>query len=78
MKRPALSHHYLGSFNKPHIHLVDERADLIESITPSGIRKASPEYEVHVVIYTLGFEAVAGPLTGSDLRGKNDQLLKTE
>jgi cyclohexanone monooxygenase len=77
-KRPAIGHHYLESFNKPDVHLVDLRADPIEAITPTGIRTASQDYPFDVIVYALGFDAVSGPLTSSDIRGKNGRKLKSE
>ncbi|KAL3474759.1 hypothetical protein BJX99DRAFT_247967 [Aspergillus californicus] len=77
-KRPSLGHNYLESFNRPCVHLVDVRSDPIEEITPSGIRTASNQYEVDVIIYAIGFDAVSGPLTGIDIQGRNGRTIQTE
>ncbi|KAL4934787.1 hypothetical protein BDV06DRAFT_235158 [Aspergillus oleicola] len=78
-KRPAIGHNYLESFNKTHVHLIDVHSDPIQGITPTGIHtEQDNHYEVDVIIYALGFDAVSGPLTGIDIRGREGRTIQSE
>ncbi|KAJ0415286.1 Baeyer-Villiger monooxygenase [Aspergillus carlsbadensis] len=77
-KRPAIGHRYLEAFNKPNVHLVDVCADPIEAVTPSGIRTAKQDYEVDIIIYAIGFDAVTGALTDIDIQGRHGRSLRNE
>jgi cation diffusion facilitator CzcD-associated flavoprotein CzcO len=40
-------------------------------VTPTGIRTASSEYELDVIIYATGFDAMTGALSRIDIRGRD-------
>lgn len=56
--------------------LVDVREDPIERITPKGIKTRDAEYELDVIIYATGFDAVSGAFTRMDIRGEGGQTFK--
>jgi len=58
--------------------LVDVRESHIERITPKGVRTAAAEYELDVIIYATGFDAVTGTLTRIDIRGEGGLSLKNK
>jgi len=52
------------------VHLVDVRRSPIETITPRGIRTADTEYELDVIVFALGFDAMTGGFLDIDIRGR--------
>ena len=50
--------------------LVDVRDAPIERITPKGIKTQDAEYELDVIIFATGYDAVTGSLTGWISAGK--------
>ncbi|TMS52686.1 NAD(P)/FAD-dependent oxidoreductase [Mycobacterium sp. DBP42] len=56
-KRPTSSEHYLETFNRPNVTLVDVSASKgVERLTEKGIVADGVEYEVDCVIFASGFE----------------------
>ena len=56
-KRPTSSEHYLATFNRPNVTLVDVSASKgVERLTENGIVADGLEYEVDCVIFASGFE----------------------
>ncbi|MCV7343393.1 flavin-containing monooxygenase [Mycolicibacterium rhodesiae] len=56
-KRPTSSEHYLATFNRPNVTLVDVSASKgVERLTGKGIVADGVEYEVDCVIFASGFE----------------------
>lgn len=65
-KRPTFSDHYLQTFNRPNVSLVDT-ADShgVERITENAVVVGGTEYEVDCVIFATGFAVgVSGVLSG--------------
>lgn len=65
-KRPTFSDHYLETFNRPNVTLVDT-ADHggVERITEGAVVIGGVEYEVDCIIFATGFEVgVSGILSG--------------
>ncbi len=48
----------------------------IECITPNGVKTTEAEYELDVIIYATGYDAVTGALLNIDIYGEGGQLLK--
>ncbi|GAB2805255.1 flavin-containing monooxygenase [Streptomyces daliensis] len=66
-KRPTFSDHYLQTFNRPNVTLVDT-ADThgVEEITENAVVVGGTSYEVDCVIFATGFEVGAsGILSGA-------------
>ncbi|MBB3604121.1 cyclohexanone monooxygenase [Mycolicibacterium sp. BK556] len=56
-KRPTSSEHYLATFNRPNVTLVDvSETKGVERLTEKGIVADGVEYEVDCVIFASGFE----------------------
>ena len=72
VKRLCLDTHYLETFNLPHVDIVDVRANPIERITKSGIVSGGREYEVDVIVFATGFDA----MTGVDITGRDGMKLR--
>ncbi|GHF67048.1 flavin-containing monooxygenase [Seohaeicola zhoushanensis] len=75
-KRVPMETNYYETYNKDNVHLVDIREAPIQEITPRGIRTSDGEYDLDVIIFATGFNAVTGALDRIDIRGKNGLPLK--
>ncbi|MGE2692497.1 flavin-containing monooxygenase [Mycolicibacterium pulveris] len=60
-KRPGFNDEYLQAFNRPNVHLLDTDGKGADAITENGIVVGGKEYEVDVIVYATGFEAVVTP-----------------
>ena len=77
VKRVPLDSGYFETFNLPHVHLVDVKSNPIAEITSSGVKlQDGTEYELDAIVYATGFDAMTGPLTRIDIRGRGGQLLR--
>ncbi|MEU4157336.1 NAD(P)/FAD-dependent oxidoreductase [Actinoplanes sp. NPDC026670] len=66
-KRPGFSDHYLQTFNRPNVTLVDT-ADHggVTAMTSSGVVVGDREYEVDCVVFATGFEVgISGVVSGT-------------
>ncbi len=75
-KRLVFGVDYYEAFNRDNVTLVDLRRGGIESITPTGIRTEQGEFELDVIIFATGFDAMTGALNRIDIRGRDGQLLR--
>lgn len=70
-KRPPIGQGYYETFNLPNVHLVDVSANPIGEITENGIRVADQEFELDVIVFATGFDALTGALTAIDVVGRD-------
>jgi cation diffusion facilitator CzcD-associated flavoprotein CzcO len=75
-KRIPCESGYYEVFNQDNVLLVDVREAPIQRITPKGIKTIDAEYELDVIIFATGYDAVTGALNRIDIRGEGDQSLK--
>jgi len=75
-RRVPLESGYYEAYNRDNVLLVDVRAAPIERITPTGIKTCAAEYNLDVIIYATGFDAVTGAFTQIDIRGEGGHALK--
>jgi cation diffusion facilitator CzcD-associated flavoprotein CzcO len=76
LRRVPMETNYYEVYNQPNTTLVDVKETPIECITAKGIKTAASEYELDMIIYATGFEAVTGALARIDIRGVGGQRLK--
>ncbi len=69
-KRPLCDKGYYDTFNRDNVSLVDVKENPIIEITPKGVRTTDGEYELDVLIYATGFDAVDGNYTKIDMKGR--------
>jgi cation diffusion facilitator CzcD-associated flavoprotein CzcO len=55
-KRPTFNDHYLTTFNRPNVTLVDTQGMGVERITERGVVVAGVEHELDCLIFATGFE----------------------
>jgi cyclohexanone monooxygenase len=66
---------YFETFNLEHVTLVDLRGGGITGITPSGVGTEQGHFELDVLVFATGFDAVTGPLKRVDIRGRGGRAL---
>ena len=68
-KRPPIDSDYYVTFNRDNVKLVDLRKTPIEAITPTGLRTRDADYELDVLVFATGFDAMTGSLLKMDIEG---------
>jgi len=74
-KRLPCESGYYEVYNQDNVRLVDVRKAPIQCITPTGLRTTDAEYELDVIIFATGYDAVTGSLNRINVRGIGGQLL---
>ncbi|MEA2179288.1 MAG: hypothetical protein QOG77_2585 [Solirubrobacteraceae bacterium] len=74
-KRLCQDEGYFETFNRDDVTLVDIRSAPIEEITPTGVRTAGGDYELDVIVFATGFDALTGALLSMDIRGREGLTL---
>ena len=69
-KRIPMETNYYEVYNQANVHLVDLKETPIEEITPAGIRTTAENYDLDIIIYATGFDAITGALDRIDIVGK--------
>ena len=76
-RRVPMDTNYYEAYNRDNVHLIDVGdASPITRITPKGVEVGDTEYELDLIIYATGFDAVTGAFNRIDIRGKGGQKLK--
>ncbi|MBM3677121.1 MAG: hypothetical protein FJW96_04460 [Actinobacteria bacterium] len=75
-KRICVDIDYYETYNRDNISLVDVRKTPIERITEKGIETSEQEYELDVIVYAIGFDAMTGALFAIDIKGRDGVALK--
>ncbi|MBV8179462.1 MAG: NAD(P)/FAD-dependent oxidoreductase [Mycobacterium sp.] len=70
-KRPIIDQGYYQTFNRDDVTLVDLRRRPIRDVTPTGIRTEQGAYDLDVIVYATGFDAMTGALSRIDIRGRD-------
>jgi cation diffusion facilitator CzcD-associated flavoprotein CzcO/acetyl esterase/lipase len=69
-KRPCLDTNYYATYNRPNVTLVNLRQEPIKAITAGGITTDKRSFDVDVIVFATGFDAMTGaimavhPITG--------------
>jgi cation diffusion facilitator CzcD-associated flavoprotein CzcO/acetyl esterase/lipase len=75
-RRICVDTDYFATYNRDDVTLVDVRSAPIVRLTPRGIETTSGEYELDVIVFATGFDAMTGPLLAIDVRGREGRRLK--
>ncbi len=75
-RRVPLETHYYEVYNQGNVELVDLNENPIERITPKGIKTRDAEYELDIIIYATGFDAITGAFDRIEIRGEGGRTLK--
>ncbi|QOZ32546.1 alpha/beta hydrolase fold domain-containing protein [Bradyrhizobium sp. CCBAU 53421] len=61
-KRPCLDTNYYATYNRPNVTLVNLRQESIKAITASGISTSGRSFDVDVIVFATGFDAMTGAI----------------
>jgi cation diffusion facilitator CzcD-associated flavoprotein CzcO len=75
-KRPPIDTGYFEAFNRANVSLVDLRASPIDRIAPTGIVTRDAAYDLDIIVFATGFDAMTGPLLKIDVSGRDGVALK--
>ena len=75
-KRPPVDTHYFETYNRDNVSIVNLRKTPIEAITAKGIQTNEQEYELDIIVFATGFDAMTGPLLNINIEGKDGMALK--
>jgi len=76
LRRVPMETRYFEVYNQENVSLVDLRETPIERITANGIKTTAEQYDLDMIIYATGFDAVSGALNRIEIRGEGGQKLK--
>src|SRR5215468_219460 len=71
-KRPCLDTNYYATYNRSNVTLVNLRQEPIKAITATGVTTDKRNFDVDVIVFATGFDAMTGailavhPITGRD------------
>ena len=74
-KRLPCESGYYEVYNRDNVLLVDVKKAPIQRITPTGLATTDAEYDLDVIIFATGYDAVTGSLTRIDIRGMGGEKL---
>jgi cation diffusion facilitator CzcD-associated flavoprotein CzcO len=74
-KRPPIDDHYFETYNRDNVALVDLRSASIEKITTKGIKTTEQEYELDIIVFATGFDAMTGSLLRMNISGRDGLAL---
>ena len=75
-KRPCLDTGYYTTYNRPNVTLVNLRQEPITSITATGIATDKRRFDVDVIVFATGFDAMTGAIMAvHPIAGRNGQSL---
>jgi cation diffusion facilitator CzcD-associated flavoprotein CzcO len=68
--------HYYEVYNQPNVELVSILETPIERVTPTGLRTTEREFELDIIVYATGFDAITGSFDRIDIRGRDGLRLR--
>ena len=75
-KRPPIDTDYYETFNQDNVTLVDLRETPISEATATGLRTTSTHYDLDIIVFATGYDAMTGSLLKIDVRGRDGRQLK--
>ena len=74
-KRPSVDSGYFPTFNRDNVALVDIREEPIERLDATGLHTARAHYDLDVLVYATGFDAMTGSLLRPEIVGRDGRTL---
>jgi cation diffusion facilitator CzcD-associated flavoprotein CzcO/acetyl esterase/lipase len=75
-KRICVDTGYYETYNRDNVTLVDVSGAPIVRVTAGGIETTNAEYELDVIVFATGFDAMTGALLDVDIEGREGRSLK--
>lgn len=76
-RRPICCDGYYETYNRHNVELVDIGTHPIIEVTPNGIRTVEAEYELDVIVFATGFDAVTGNYLKIEFVGRGGLSLRS-
>jgi cation diffusion facilitator CzcD-associated flavoprotein CzcO len=73
-KRLCLDTGYFETFNRENVDLIDLRTEPVE-LTAHGLRTPEREFDIDVIVYATGFDAMTGALSQIEVTGREGRRL---
>lgn len=77
-KRPPIDTYYFETYNLDNVSLINLRATPIKAIVPRGIQTSDTLYELDIIIFATGFDAMTGSLIKLNLQGLGGRRLRED
>ena len=74
-KRPPIDSHYFEAFNRDNINLIDLKSDPILYIDKKGIKTKKNHFNLDIIVFATGYDAMTGPLLNMNIIGKRNLKL---
>jgi len=75
-QRLPLETRYFEAYNRDNVHLVDLRETPMERITATGVQTSERHYDLDILVYATGFDAITGAYDLMDIRGVGGRRLR--
>ena len=75
-KRLCADTNYFETYNRDNVSLIDVNETPIESLVSDGVKTTEKTFDLDVVVFAIGFDAMTGALLGIDIKGKNGIKLR--
>ncbi|WP_293683004.1 NAD(P)/FAD-dependent oxidoreductase [uncultured Phenylobacterium sp.] len=75
-KRACVDTDYYATFNRDNVELVDLRETPLVEVNATGVKTTGAQYDVDVIVYATGFDAMTGALLNMDIRGRQGRALR--
>lgn len=78
MQRLPLETRYFEAYNRDNVHLVDLSETPIQCITERGIQTSASSYDLDLIVYATGFDAITGAFDRMDIKGVDAKSLNNK
>ncbi|TWT13637.1 NAD(P)/FAD-dependent oxidoreductase [Reyranella sp. CPCC 100927] len=76
VQRVPMETNYFEAYNRDNVELVDISETPLVRVTETGLRTSERDYDVDIIIYATGFDAITGAYDRIDIRGIGGQTLR--
>lgn len=77
-KRLCMHTDYFDMYNRDNVVLVDVKTAPLQEIIANGVRTSQAEYELDVIIFATGFDAMTGAILDIDIKIDDGNTLKAK
>ena len=77
-KRPPIDSHYFETYNRDNVSLVNLRETPIEEIVAAGIKTTDKTYDLDIIVFATGFDAMTGSLLKLNIEGSGGRKLNDD
>ncbi len=75
-KRPPIDTNYFETYNRDNVHLVDIRSNPIKYIDENGIATEKNYFDLDMIVFATGYDAMTGTLIKLNITGENNLKLE--